>query len=65
MLKRVYIPLLAAIWLLFECSVSWLATCQPSTKQRSQLLAFFNHSPEMRAYVEWALKILDADRVVS
>jgi hypothetical protein len=28
----------------------------------SQLLLFFNHSPEMRAYVEWALKILDDDR---
>lgn len=28
----------------------------------SQLLAFFNHSPEMRAYVEWALRILDVDR---
>lgn len=27
-----------------------------------QLLAFFNHSPEMRAYVEWALRILEADR---
>lgn len=27
----------------------------------SQLTAFFNHSPEMRAYVEWALKVLDAD----
>ena len=28
----------------------------------SQLLAFFNHSPEMRAYVEWALHILDIDK---
>lgn len=27
----------------------------------SQLLAFFNHSPEMRAYVEWALHILEVD----
>ena len=28
----------------------------------SQLLVFFNHSPEMRAYVEWALQILEIDR---
>jgi hypothetical protein len=28
----------------------------------SQLLAFFNTSPEMRGYVEWALRILEADR---
>ena len=27
----------------------------------SQLLVFFNHSPEMRAYVEWALRILEDD----
>ncbi|WP_128293843.1 leucine-rich repeat domain-containing protein [Afifella aestuarii] len=27
----------------------------------SQLLVFFNHSPEMRAYVEWALEVLEAD----
>jgi hypothetical protein len=27
-----------------------------------QILAFFNHSPEMRAYVEWALRILEEDR---
>jgi len=28
----------------------------------AQLLAFFNHSPEMRAYVEWALRVLELDR---
>jgi hypothetical protein len=28
----------------------------------TQLLAFFNYSPEMRAYVEWALRMLEADR---
>ena len=27
----------------------------------AQILAFFNHSPEFRAYVEWALNVLDAD----
>jgi hypothetical protein len=27
----------------------------------SQLLAFFNSSPEMRGYVEWALRILEID----
>jgi hypothetical protein len=27
----------------------------------SQLVAFFNHSPEMRGYVEWALHILQTD----
>jgi hypothetical protein len=27
----------------------------------SQLLSFFNHSPEMRSYVEWALNILESD----
>ncbi|WP_162901697.1 hypothetical protein [Breoghania sp. L-A4] len=30
----------------------------------SQLLVFFNHSPEMRAYVEWALKVLEDDHSV-
>lgn len=30
--------------------------------QGSQLLAFFNHTPEMRAYVEWALEILERDQ---
>jgi hypothetical protein len=27
----------------------------------AQLLAFFNHSPEMRAYIEWALALLSHD----
>jgi hypothetical protein len=27
----------------------------------SHLLSFFNHSPEFRAYVEWALAVLDDD----
>lgn len=30
--------------------------------QGTQLLAFFNHSPEMRAYVEWALHLLEKDQ---
>ncbi|EJN13039.1 hypothetical protein PMI42_03655 [Bradyrhizobium sp. YR681] len=30
--------------------------------QGVQLLAFFNHSPEMRGYVEWALNLLEKDR---
>ncbi|MHA1189562.1 MAG: hypothetical protein ACTSSQ_03755 [Alphaproteobacteria bacterium] len=29
--------------------------------QGANLLSFFNHSPEFRAYVEWALNILDGD----
>jgi hypothetical protein len=28
----------------------------------TQMLAFFNHSPEFRAYVEWALETMERDR---
>lgn len=28
----------------------------------TQMIVFFNHSPEMRAYVEWALRLLEMDQ---
>jgi hypothetical protein len=48
--------------LLSDPNAEFIRTTVPVLEQYgSQLLAFFNHSPEMRAYVEWALRILDTD----
>jgi hypothetical protein len=48
--------------LLNDQSAEFIRVAVPVLEQYgSQLLAFFNHSPEMRAYVEWALRILDTD----
>jgi hypothetical protein len=48
--------------LLGDTNAEFIRAAVPVLQQYgSQMVAFFNHSPEMRAYVEWALQILDAD----
>ncbi len=49
--------------LLGDPNAEFIRAAVPVLRQHgAQILAFFNHSPEFRAYVEWALNVLDADR---
>lgn len=49
--------------LLGDPNAEFIRTAVPVLQQHgSQLISFFNHSPEMRSYVEWALHLLRADK---
>lgn len=40
-------------------NMNFLRAALPFLRENApQLIAFFNHSPEMKAYVEWALRIV-------
>ena len=51
--------------ILGDPNCEFIRAAVPVIKQHgSQLVAFFKHSPEFRAYVEWALEVLERDQDV-
>jgi hypothetical protein len=55
--------LIAASQLAGDPNCEFIRTAIPVLQQHAaQLLAFFKHSPEFRAYVQWALDTLERDR---
>jgi hypothetical protein len=55
--------LTGASTLLGDPNAEFIRAAVPVLQQHgSQLLSFFVHSPEMHAYVEWALRLLQLDR---
>jgi hypothetical protein len=55
--------LVGASTLAGDPNAEFIRTAVPVLREHAaQLLAFFSHSPEMHAYVDWALRVLEDDR---
>jgi len=49
---------------LFPSDAEFVRVAVPILQQHANaMLAFFNHSPELRTYVKWCLEVLEEDRV--